>query len=267
MKKINCNISSTTGTIIDQINDFPINTERQTRISNSKATIDIMSTQLKDNFKNNSFAVPRVAGCIDANKDDMISLYKEKFYKSRYYNLVVAPYSFCPVCEISYVETIDHYFPKSVHYLFSVTPENLIPMCFQCNLKKKEIDPSTSSFHIFHAFYDDMRIQNYLKMNFTFDGNKNFVPTFSIDPCVTNDVMNNYNLFGLKKRYELEAVKIFHDNYKTWKYILSDSGESLLITYFNGHVTNGGYNNPIEKPFYKSMVDNFDLVVDYLCNI
>ena len=62
----------------------------------------------------------------------------------------------CPLCGIGTVNTIDHYLPKTYFPIFSVTPNNLVPVCDWCQGKKAEYSPSNESDQLLHPYFDDL---------------------------------------------------------------------------------------------------------------
>ena len=65
-----------------------------------------------------------------------------------------APNGRCPLCSHREANTLDHYLPKSLYPILSVTPLNLIPSCMECN-KGKLIDvPTSSATETLHPYYD-----------------------------------------------------------------------------------------------------------------
>jgi 5-methylcytosine-specific restriction endonuclease McrA len=73
-------------------------------------------------------------------KGDLTNLYSSYFLDKnkdarKYYDKIMslAPFSKCPFCRISDVETLDHVAPKAYYPAFSVFHRNLYPCCASCN--------------------------------------------------------------------------------------------------------------------------------------
>lgn len=106
------------------------------------------------------------------DKKVLINVYKDKLAKTKfprarvYYDMILnsAPQGLCPLCSQRRVSTLDHYLPKSLYPLLSVTPINLIPSCSDCNTGKKINFPSKSSEETLHPYYDDVEVFSWLKM-------------------------------------------------------------------------------------------------------
>lgn len=266
MKHIDCPIKCDVKKVIDDINIFPRAIDKRNRIKNSKKLIADLSNKLKINFEGNNFILPHSHTTIEATKEDMVSLYRDKFVKSAYYNMLVSQYFACPVCGTRFVETVDHYLPKSIYYTFSVTPINLVPMCFRCNKAKNEVDPFMTSNHIFHPYFDEIDDFKFLKMTFSFDKSGNFVPRFEIvgKDCKEKEIYKtNYKLFKLKERYEEESVVLFQNNISMWRQIFIEAGADTLKNIMLKMVDSNP-SNPVYKPFYVSFNSNIDTLISYL---
>jgi len=267
MKKINYSKIPDVKTVIDEINCFPRSSKKQTRIKDSVNKIETISNTMEQNFENGIFCSPSMPTLtIKATKDDMISLYNDKFRFSKYYQELISASETCPICGIRKSDTIDHYFPKSVYFLYSVTRCNLIPMCFYCNKEKLESNPISSNLHLFHPYYDTLNERNYLSMDFYFDSKNNFVPVFKvkIDNSISSNIYKfSFDNYKLKKAYELEAVKLFDEHLPIWLNLLEQCGESTLKSLINSE-TAYSFKNPVCVPFQECILKKFDLIVEHL---
>ena len=92
---------------------------------------------------------------------DMIELYTRKFVGKtsparKYYDKLIlsAPKGLCPLCGQRNASTIDHYLPKSLYPLYSVTMVNLIPACKDCNKDKRDSEIRQPEDAIIHPYFD-----------------------------------------------------------------------------------------------------------------
>ncbi|MFI2073056.1 hypothetical protein [Streptomyces triculaminicus] len=69
------------------------------------------------------------------------------------YDEIKAASTFCPLCTIGTVSTIDHHLPKAKYPLLAVVPVNLVPACGDCNKKKGEHAPATEEEQTLHPYY------------------------------------------------------------------------------------------------------------------
>jgi 5-methylcytosine-specific restriction endonuclease McrA len=72
-----------------------------------------------------------------------------------YDELFIVPQRRCPLCGQRDVSTLDHYLPESKYSLLVVTPANLVPVCKDCNFKKRAVFPTSAETQTIHPYYDD----------------------------------------------------------------------------------------------------------------
>ena len=122
-----------------------------------------------------SFPKPELPGGMKAA--EMYCVYDEKFAKSRtagrkaYYDKIKEPVNgkVCPVCGEKGKITLDHFLPKSEYPTLCVAPDNLIPICLECNTEKGTKSESKGYGLPIHLYFD--RIPEV-----TVDGQKRHVP-------------------------------------------------------------------------------------------
>ncbi|HEB5079293.1 HNH endonuclease [Aeromonas caviae] len=59
----------------------------------------------------------------------------------------------CPCCGITDADEVDHYLPRSIFNVLSLYSKNLIPLCHQCNNKKRTIR-DTDNNRFLHAYFE-----------------------------------------------------------------------------------------------------------------
>lgn len=94
---------------------------------------------------------------------DMVKVYTlrmvPKASKGRpiYDRIMSAPmHGRCPLCGIGTVNTLDHYLPKTWFPVYSVLPNNLVPVCSWCQGVKSEYYPTTEEGQLLHPYFDDV---------------------------------------------------------------------------------------------------------------
>ena len=65
----------------------------------------------------------------------------------------------CPYCSINQPDTLDHYMPQSVYPALSMCRLNLVPMCPECNRKKKDFLYTD----FIHSYYQAFPACSFLK--------------------------------------------------------------------------------------------------------
>ncbi|WP_338517461.1 HNH endonuclease [Alteromonas gracilis] len=120
------------------------------------------------------YTVPAVIG--DGNTDvvgtlkkqDFLKLYENYFVKKSkparcvYDKLMVAANDHCPFCGgIGRPRNLDHYLPKALFPQFSVSPENLIPACRDCNMDgKADAFARVAGDQVLHPYLDNEKFYN-----------------------------------------------------------------------------------------------------------
>ncbi len=79
----------------------------------------------------------------------------------------------CPICQVTPVNSMDHYIPKDKYPLYTVQPRNLVPCCTTCNGHKSENVFEAGKRKYWNAFLDSVE-QRYLYCNITLE---NGIPT------------------------------------------------------------------------------------------
>lgn len=134
----------------------------------------------------------------------------------------------CPYCNENYIIVrgnnasfqMDHFFPKSIYPIFTVSLYNLIPSCYACNHNKRDQLINISPFN--HDFdFDKIKISYIPKNSNFYMDEKNFdILIHSHSSSVNKDLVVNKKVLGLDKTYDyhkdymLELLKksILYDN-------------------------------------------------------
>ena len=114
----------------------------------------------------------------------------------------------CPICDCSFAYsqvTLDHILPKSKFPFFSLTPINLVPTCYNCNMRKNDGIPSKVLNPYFHSFSPFDYLTIIIKVNVE----KPFESTIDINFADLNVVpleqvmyiRENIDLYKLRQKY------------------------------------------------------------------
>lgn len=96
-----------------------------------------------------------------ATNEQIISLYEdyllaENSGREVYEHIfTLAQNKFCPYCEHGFVREVDHFLPKSMYPILSVSPLNLIPVCRDCNRIKLDQYPILQEGAFLHPFFEE----------------------------------------------------------------------------------------------------------------
>ena len=102
-------------------------------------------------------------GVVASDKADAIKGQYDKTYEGEihYYlrDSLMRDVHRCPYCSINQPDTLDHYMPQSDYPALSMCRLNLVPMCPECNRKKKDY-PYTD---FIHSYYQTFPACSFLK--------------------------------------------------------------------------------------------------------
>lgn len=155
------------------------------------------------------------------SKDELIELYDKGLMKlsdAKRYVIAIkrgasGRCSYCgrslPTLDLS----LDHFFPKSVYPLLSVSPTNLIPSCRECNEGQKR-DRTFEKYDEmpYNPYFEENQIARWLLAEIGVDDCRPYV-AYSIRPLNPEDngdewsrAQNYFELFNLGERYSLTAT-------------------------------------------------------------
>ena len=161
----------------------------------------------------------------------------------------------CPICDCSFAYsqvTLDHILPKSKFPFLSITPINLVPTCYNCNMRKNDRIPSKVLNPYFHGFspFDyfmikiKVNVENPLESTIDID----FTDSTEDTPEPVTYIKENINLYKLRQKY-LDLTNIaFLKLMNEFQQIISLNGNVYSINeikgYFNcldNYVSTSGY--------------------------
>lgn len=183
-------------------------------------------------------------------KDNGIDLKKQKVIEHVYSNGLVrsvngriiyddilnsVPNEKCPICDIGLVKTLDHYLPKSVYCLLSVAPNNLVPMCSDCNKNKSNKYPTKYSDQLLHPYFDEFPKNPVLFADVIKNEIGDYIPKVSFyikcsDKLTEERIQFHFNTYDLSRLYSSNAGnEISEKSYQFNK--LRNIGEEVLKKY------------------------------------
>lgn len=218
-------------------------------------------------------------------KDELTKLYTSKFVKEngREDYLALKKYtSFdfykyieinpeCPYCWIKNVEQLDHYLPKDVYPILSVSTLNLIPSCASCNNLKKTL--SGEDLFI-HPYFDEISDYDWLYMKIIFN---DYGIAFDFEVSVPTDIKNHQS-YDKKLNFQMTKLGIFdiyigkanvfhHSNIGAFKMIMDDYGEASFRKIIKKYYDDASImnRNSFESAFYRAIytLDDYALYFSY----
>jgi hypothetical protein len=152
-----------------------------------------------------------------ATHDDLVNLYQSGLVRKKgagrwaYDKLLASAHrGICPLCGQRAVGTLDHYLPKGEDWTLSITPDNLIPACRDCNWAKLEVRPQDQITQSFHPYFDPVddtqwlcaRVEHSESLSATFYVGE--TPAWTADRRFRAD--HHFRLFNLAKFYATQAA-------------------------------------------------------------
>ena len=114
----------------------------------------------------------------------------------------------CPVCDCSFAYsqvTLDHILPKSKFPFLSITPINLVPTCYNCNMRKNDGIPSKVLNPYFHGFstFDYLTIIIKVNVEKPFESiiDINFADLNVVHQEQVMYIRENIDLYKLRQKY------------------------------------------------------------------
>lgn len=161
----------------------------------------------------------------------------------------------CPICDCSFAYsqvTLDHILPKSKFPFLSITPINLVPTCYNCNMRKNDIIPSK----VLNPYFHDFSPFEYLTIIIKVNVEKPLESTIDIKFAdLTDDtseqvryIRDNIDLYKLRQKY-LDLTNIaFLKLMNEFQQIISLNGNVHSINelkdyfkYLDNYVSTEGY--------------------------
>lgn len=172
MRKIDKPLFKVRDVILSSISKT-IDNKSSKKIESAIDFIEICETEYEEKKKNNELFLLSQHKIVDGilNGNALKNLYGNRMLvkdnEARdYYERILssAPDGRCPLCTLKPASTLDHYLPKSLYPIYSVTPINLIPACRDCNTDKLISYPRNSEEETLHPYFDDIENEIWLKM-------------------------------------------------------------------------------------------------------
>lgn len=119
----------------------------------------------------------------------------------------------CPFCGLGRASTLDHFLPKFKFPILSITPNNLVPSCRDCNTGKNTSTAVSAGSQCFHPYFDknfmDLEQWVFAKVESISFGIVNFFvnPPAHWDEVSKRRVDSHFKEFDLAARYAIEAAE------------------------------------------------------------
>ncbi|MEA4940622.1 MAG: HNH endonuclease signature motif containing protein [Christensenella sp.] len=208
--------------------------------------------------------------------NEIVKIYNQKFAKQnsigrQYYDAIMAlpPLGICPICGVRVISTLDHYLPKTKYSTLVVSPNNLIPVCRDCNTDKSDYYFSKTSASPLHPYFDDIDdIQWLIAIP-----KENRTVAFEVqaselcDQVLNKRVANNFKLYKLGPLYSKKAAQVIADEIGYWdKMSKKKRGIRNLKEYFQSRLESVELNRSSfwQVAFFKGLIEHIDIVAQWL---
>lgn len=184
----------------------------------------------------------------------------------KYYDAIFisAPKGRCPFCNVKSVRTLDHYLPKSKYPILSITPNNLVPSCSDCNKDKLVDSPTNSEEETLHPYFDDIENSDWLKAKIITLKPIKF--EYYISPpedwteLLKSRLRNHFSAYLLNDLYSIHAIEEFENIKQQLTNLYKMVGgnqlkEHILESYKSRYSMN---KNSWQTAFYDCLLNDMD---------
>lgn len=184
-----------------------------------------------------------------------------EFYNSIF---ISAPNGKCPFCNVKQVRTLDHYLPKSKYPILSITPNNLVPSCSDCNKDKLVDSPTSSEEETLHPYFDNIENFDWLKARIITINPIKFeyyiLPPNEWSDILKTRLINHFSAYLLNDLYSIHAIEEFENIKQQLTNLHQNLGiiqlkEHILDCYTSRYSVN---KNSWQTAFYNCLYENED---------
>lgn len=138
----------------------------------------------------------------------------------------------CPLCGLGTIKTLDHHLPKTHYPALSVTPNNLVPACYDCQVFKGQKYPKTEGTQTLHPYFDNTETDIWLRASVEEikpAAFRYFVDTSaSYDAVMIARLERHMEVFHLTERFSIEAARELGPNRQRLAHLL-EKGSSADV--------------------------------------
>ena len=207
-------------------------------------------------------------------KEEMVRIYDKKLVpkkevgRNHYEHLrSLAKYNICPLCNQRTVTTLDHVLAKTDYPTFAVSPINLIPACIDCNkIKLAEYNPTSSEEEIFHPYYGDISMEQYLFAKVNEENIPSvifYIKSSNPETLMEKRLKVHFNLFELNNLYISNSARLLADINYGLSNLYTLIGKDAVKGHLKGEFESRYYNNKNswETAFYEALYKS-----DWFCD-
>ncbi|MDT0683417.1 HNH endonuclease signature motif containing protein [Roseicyclus sp. F158] len=204
----------------------------------------------------------------EITKPEMIRLYESGLRRvnagRHIYDAIMAlaPNGLCPYCGHRRVRQLDHFLPKSKYPTFSVTPQNLVPSCSDCNTDKLSGDADKIEDLPLHPYFENVDDVAWLKADILEGPSAVFL--YSVDEESGIDAISLIRLkyqienLGLDALYSIEANDLLSSIRLTLRRLYAAGGADTVRRHLEGEYDSSLFDrrNSWRTAFFKASCEN-----------
>lgn len=215
----------------------------------------------------------------DVTKREMANVYETKLAGAdgpgrKYYNkYMAAPRNgICPYCGVRTVSNLDHFLPKSKYPSLAITPANLVPACWDCNMgEKKTLAPASARETPLHPYFDEVEGARWLAAELSVDRGVLLARYHAIKPDEWDELTFeraafHLDFFKLKTLYGVHAAAEIENCRRRWASIYRRLGEDGLREEFAEERDSREAVSPSswQSALYRALSEHTDVVCVWL---
>ncbi|MEZ5874837.1 MAG: HNH endonuclease signature motif containing protein [Hyphomicrobiales bacterium] len=173
------------------------------------------------------------------SRDEMIDTYDQRLAGNKgpgrgiYDKIKLLPeYGICPFCDHNVVSTLDHILPKTLYPVLSVTPDNLVGCCKDCNKAKLAVAPMIAADVVLHPYFDNITGIPWLTAK-VIEGR---VAAVAFRPATVNDcsdelnlrIINQFEMLELGRLYSHQAARIISGHQRILSQLYMNGGAEAV---------------------------------------
>ncbi|MGW5955331.1 HNH endonuclease signature motif containing protein [Bacillus mycoides] len=176
--------------------------------------------------------------------------------------LLLADDAICPYCMYGDVSTVDHYLPKAHFIEYAITPLNLLPSCYECNTRKKDLRKLEENKMFINAYCDDLTQIRWVECKLV---DKVWPLTFEFNvkadlesAILKERLLEQFDALSLGKLYATKAGRYFRVRAKKIVGIYKSGGiESMIVALNDDKASAEYYNlNSLEAKVYEALLNS-----------
>lgn len=212
---------------------------------------------------------PIVEKCCGIDKKDFKTLYDSFMVSTKgigreHYDRIrnSARLDICPYCSTRQTASVDHFLPESFFPQFSVTFENLVPSCTECNKVKLNTVARVAEEMLFHPYFDAVPKHDWLdaivmwepEIRFEF-----FVSNSQLsDSVVRRRIENQFSSLNLDRLFAFHAAVELDSQAKNFDMVRDSGGAKALESLMRDLAANFSTveHNPWKSAMYRALADD-----------